>query len=102
MAKCKPLLPIHYFSNLQHAKNGEVDIIEGVHDNEHNQVAFHTADGMYLAAVEFITPVTHVEFGRMSYEPECFFHWNCCGESVLDLYLVMILISVHPDKKWPE
>ena len=22
---------------------GEVDIIEGVHDNEHNQVAYHTA-----------------------------------------------------------
>ncbi|KXN90001.1 putative glycosidase C21B10.07 [Leucoagaricus sp. SymC.cos] len=27
---------------------GEVDIIEGVHDNEHNQVAFHTAPGCLL------------------------------------------------------
>ncbi|KIK06982.1 glycoside hydrolase family 16 protein [Laccaria amethystina LaAM-08-1] len=28
--------------------NGEVDIIEGVHDNEHNQVAWHTAPGCTL------------------------------------------------------
>ncbi|KAL9716224.1 hypothetical protein Ac2012v2_000670 [Leucoagaricus gongylophorus] len=27
---------------------GEVDIIEGVHDNEHNQVTFHTAPGCSL------------------------------------------------------
>jgi len=27
---------------------GEVDIIEGVHDNEHNQVAFHTGPGCLL------------------------------------------------------
>lgn len=27
-------------------KNGEIDIIEGVHDNEHNQVTWHTAPGM--------------------------------------------------------
>ncbi|KAF5355853.1 hypothetical protein D9756_003785 [Leucocoprinus leucothites] len=27
---------------------GEIDIIEGVHDNEHNQVTFHTAPGCML------------------------------------------------------
>jgi len=26
-------------------KTGEIDIIEGVHDNEHNQVTWHTAPG---------------------------------------------------------
>lgn len=25
--------------------NGEIDILEGVHDNVHNQVTFHTGDG---------------------------------------------------------
>ncbi|KAK2461896.1 hypothetical protein APHAL10511_006359 [Amanita phalloides] len=27
---------------------GEIDIIEGVHDNEHNQVTWHTTSGCYL------------------------------------------------------
>jgi hypothetical protein len=27
---------------------GEIDIIEGVHDNEYNQVAWHTAPGCLL------------------------------------------------------
>ncbi|CAA7268521.1 unnamed protein product [Cyclocybe aegerita] len=28
--------------------NGEIDVIEGVHDNQHNQVAWHTAPGCQL------------------------------------------------------
>ncbi|KAF8168197.1 glycoside hydrolase family 16 protein [Crassisporium funariophilum] len=29
-------------------KQGEIDILEGVHDNEHNQIAWHTAPGCVL------------------------------------------------------
>jgi len=34
--------------NGQWPNSGEVDIIEGVHDNSHNQIAFHTKAGCYL------------------------------------------------------
>ncbi len=28
-------------------QTGEIDIIEGVHDNEHNQVSWHTSAGYF-------------------------------------------------------
>lgn len=30
------------------AQTGEIDIIEGVHDNAHNQVTWHTGPGRFL------------------------------------------------------
>ncbi|KAF9645871.1 hypothetical protein BDM02DRAFT_3172556 [Thelephora ganbajun] len=41
--------------NGQWPNYGEVDIIEGVHDNSHNQVAFHTKTGCYLDSSVNIT-----------------------------------------------
>lgn len=35
--------------------NGEIDIIEGVHDNEHNQVTWHTEPGCNLTATTNFT-----------------------------------------------
>lgn len=29
-------------------QTGEIDIIEGVHDNEHNQVTWHTSPGYFI------------------------------------------------------
>lgn len=34
--------------NSNYAQGGEIDIIEGVHDNVHNQVTWHTAPGCNL------------------------------------------------------
>ncbi|KAG9314386.1 hypothetical protein JVU11DRAFT_5183 [Chiua virens] len=48
---CGSLL-LFYFSALY---NGEIDIIEGVHDNEHNQVTWHTAPGCNLTATANFT-----------------------------------------------
>jgi hypothetical protein len=31
-------------------QDGEIDILEGVHDNEHNQVTWHTLPGCYYDA----------------------------------------------------
>ena len=36
------------------SQNGEIDILEGVHDNEHNQIAWHTAPGK-LSSLLFIS-----------------------------------------------
>ncbi|KAF5370199.1 hypothetical protein D9615_010056 [Tricholomella constricta] len=36
------------FWTLGNGQAGEIDIIEGVHDNQHNQVAWHTKDGCTL------------------------------------------------------
>lgn len=30
-----------------YSQTGEIDIIEGVHDNEHNQVTWHTSAGYF-------------------------------------------------------
>lgn len=37
------ILPMMFIDSL--LQNGEIDIIEGVHDNQHNQVAWHTGPG---------------------------------------------------------
>jgi hypothetical protein len=39
----KVLLLLAHFRS----QNGEIDIIEGVHDNEHNQVTWHTGPGTF-------------------------------------------------------
>lgn len=40
--------PAFWTTNEHWPANGEIDIIEGVHDNQHNQIAWHTAPGCYL------------------------------------------------------
>lgn len=38
---------LHLVSGPNWPQGGEIDIIEGVHDNVHNQVAFHTENGEF-------------------------------------------------------
>jgi hypothetical protein len=37
------------------SKGGEIDILEGVHDNEHNQVTWHTGPGCNLTPSDNFT-----------------------------------------------
>jgi hypothetical protein len=39
-------------------KGGEIDIIEGVHDNQHNQVAWHTAPGRFESHITLANCLT--------------------------------------------
>lgn len=59
MAKRKQTFPdlFHLFSR-NGSQSGEVDIIEGVHDNEHNQVAYHTAPSAREMAYKHEHPLT--------------------------------------------
>lgn len=53
LARCRLLLLLAFTSTQQEAqKMREIDIIEGAHDNEHNQVACHTSPGCILDAKE--------------------------------------------------
>ena len=46
LAKCRENVPFSAMLCFScWLQNGEIDIIEGVHDNQHNQVAWHTAPG---------------------------------------------------------
>jgi len=44
--------------------SGEVDIIEGVHDNEHNQVAYHTAPNCFLDPNVSVSSTIHTLNGQ--------------------------------------
>ncbi len=59
MANCELVL----FSKVDlapyfHSQTGEIDIIEGVHDNEHNQVTWHTSAGHLQGVVVFTRMLT--------------------------------------------
>ena len=45
MANCELFLTMFDLALIIALKGGEIDIIEGVHDNEHNQVTWHTSAG---------------------------------------------------------
>ncbi|KAF5313408.1 hypothetical protein D9611_008511 [Ephemerocybe angulata] len=42
-------------SNNAWPRDGEIDILEGTHDNEHNQITWHTTGGCYLDASQKFT-----------------------------------------------
>ncbi|EAU84009.2 glycosyl hydrolase family 16 [Coprinopsis cinerea okayama7 len=54
--------------------SGEIDIIEGVHDNEHNQIAWHTEPGCVLDTEESFTGNVSIKSGGPAVE--CNAHIN--------------------------
>jgi hypothetical protein len=44
-------------------KAGEIDILEGVHDNEHNQITWHTKPGNFPRSLRLLFPLNFVEKG---------------------------------------
>ncbi|KAH7930995.1 glycoside hydrolase family 16 protein [Leucogyrophana mollusca] len=60
--------------------NGEIDIIEGVHDNEHNQVTWHTAPGCNLTATSNFTGTIVQTNGVDNLQCNAFIDYNAgCG-----------------------
>jgi hypothetical protein len=73
LAICECEFFLQRFPMAHVTQTGEVDIIEGVHDNEHNQVAFHTAPGM-RQLTEIIVWFILLKVCRVSFESECRLH----------------------------
>ena len=59
MARCKSLSTTA-FVGTHIVQSGEIDVIEGVHDNEHNQVTWHTMANCSL------TPSTDLFSGSLA------------------------------------
>ncbi|KAF9015225.1 glycoside hydrolase family 16 protein [Cyathus striatus] len=60
--------------------NGEIDIIEGVHDNQHNQVAWHTAPGCNLDTTGNFTGTISSSTGHNHTDCNAFINSNSgCG-----------------------
>jgi|SRR6267154_1255433 len=49
MAECELRFVESEIPPYLYSQTGEIDIIEGVHDNEHNQVTWHTSAGYFLS-----------------------------------------------------
>ncbi len=47
MADCELHFAESKIASYLYLQTGEIDIIEGVHDNEHNQVTWHTSPGYF-------------------------------------------------------
>lgn len=64
-------------THLSSYQTGEIDILEGVHDNEHNQVTWHTGPSKFQRVLLLIVILTMF---RLHAHSKCEFHWVYCSE----------------------
>ena len=79
---------------LPRIQTGEIDIIEGVPDQEHNQVTWHTGPsklGSFISSL-LLPLIDSISYARLFVDTYRQLHWDGCG---MDISLAVFVHTSH-------